>query len=120
MAERPTDPRLADPRLADLHQAAMVFHDAAQAARRVGENGVTGGAMHVALRFERRAARMAPRDLEPTRSVLHRSAAWMAIDCGLLAEAKELAREGLDGHPPEEIAEELMEVLAKAEGRTDD
>lgn len=108
-----------DPRLGDLHHAAMAFHDAAQAARRVDDVETAIIAMQHAYRFERDAAILAPRGFEPTRSVLHRSAAWMALDCGMNAEAVELVREGLAGDPPEEIAEELREVLAKAKGRTD-
>ena len=54
------------------------------------------------------------RELEPTRSVLHRSAATLALDCGDKAEAIRLANRGLEGTPPEEIAKELREVLERA------
>ncbi|MBF0457951.1 MAG: hypothetical protein HQK99_08665 [Nitrospirae bacterium] len=49
--------------------------------------------------------------LEPTRSVLYRSAATLACDCGNLREAERLVATALSGDPPEEIAEELRDLL---------
>jgi DNA repair photolyase len=51
---------------------------------------------------------------EPSYSVLHRSAATLALDCGNPREAERLAARGLAGEPPPEIAEELRGVLAAA------
>ena len=51
---------------------------------------------------------------EPTRSILHNSAARLALDCGEMSEALRIANRGLDGNPPAEIAEELREVILKA------
>jgi hypothetical protein len=50
-------------------------------------------------------------ELEPTRSVLYRSAATLALDCGNTKEAERLAYMGLAGHPPREIAEELHALV---------
>ena len=48
---------------------------------------------------------------EPTRSVLYRSAATLALDCGEYREAERLVAAALAGTPPEAIANELREVL---------
>ena len=52
-------------------------------------------------------------EAEPTRSVLYRSAASLAADCGEYSEAERLAREGLAGKPPAEIEDELRELLSQ-------
>jgi hypothetical protein len=49
-------------------------------------------------------------DLEPSRSVLQRSAATLALDCEKYREAENFVNIGLAGNPPEEIIEELKEV----------
>ena len=66
-----------------------------------------------AFELERQAALMvAPQmDAEPTRSILHRSAASLALDCGLIREAEILICEALRGNPPEGIAGELRDLL---------
>ncbi len=48
---------------------------------------------------------------EPTRSVLYRSAATLAVDCAEYGEAELLIEKGLSGSPPGDIAEELRELL---------
>ncbi|GAL94557.1 gll3965 protein [Microcystis aeruginosa NIES-44] len=50
-------------------------------------------------------------DAEPTRSVLHRSAASLAIECGELRAAERLIATALSGNPPPEIAEELKDLF---------
>ena len=55
---------------------------------------------------------------EPTRSILYRSAAWLALDANLPHEAIRLAERGLAGSPPPAIAVELEEALAAARLRT--
>jgi hypothetical protein len=50
-------------------------------------------------------------NLEPTRSVLHRSAAALALECSELREAERLIGRALAGNPPEEIANELRDLL---------
>jgi hypothetical protein len=46
-------------------------------------------------------------DFEPTRSVLHRSAASLAVECCQLREAERLIGRALAGNPPPDIANEL-------------
>ena len=55
-------------------------------------------------------------DFEPTRSVMYRGAATLALRCGDFAEARRLCLDGLAGKPPEEIAWELREILVQAQG----
>lgn len=66
-----------------------------------------------AFQHERKAAELLDDayDYEPTRSVLHRSAATLARDCREYGEAKRLIRRGLAGKPPGDIAQELKELL---------
>jgi hypothetical protein len=63
--------------------------------------------------LEKRAALLSSKyeDYEPTRSVLLRSAASLAIDCGEFREAERLIAAALSGSPPEEIADELRDLL---------
>ena len=66
-----------------------------------------------ALRSEAAAAELVRDNLaaEPTRAVLYRSAASLAIDCGEYREAERLIATALAGNPPEEIAQELRDLL---------
>ena len=48
---------------------------------------------------------------EPTRSVLHRSAASLVIECGEFEMANRLIATALSGNPPDEIAEELQDLF---------
>lgn len=50
-------------------------------------------------------------ELEPTRSVLHRSAATLAVECGRLRDAERLIGRALAGNPPDDIADELRDLL---------
>ena len=50
-------------------------------------------------------------DAEPTRSVLFRSAAQLAFNCGLLREAEQLVAAALIGNPPAEIIQELRQLI---------
>ncbi|MBI5834582.1 MAG: hypothetical protein HZB16_19970 [Armatimonadetes bacterium] len=56
-----------------------------------------------------------PHRVEPTHSVLCRSAATLALDCGNARLAEKLACEGLAGDPPPPIDDELRQVLAQAQ-----
>ncbi len=49
--------------------------------------------------------------LEPTRSVLHRSAAVLALGCARLRDAERLIGRALAGNPPDDIADELRDLL---------
>jgi len=96
-----------------LHQEAMEFAQQAMAAR---DQGRAQKLFRSAFEKEREAAEALAGELrqEPTRAILFRSAATLALDCGDLAEAERLARKGLAGEPPEEQRRELEEILARS------
>ncbi|NJM49408.1 MAG: hypothetical protein HC860_27180 [Alkalinema sp. RU_4_3] len=52
-------------------------------------------------------------EAEPTRSVLHRSAASLAIDCGEFQVAERLITRALSGNPPAEIAAEFKDLFVQ-------
>ena len=54
---------------------------------------------------------------EPTWSVLHRSAGWMAFNSNQFRLAEKLASKALAGDPHPEIAEELRDLLAETYAR---
>jgi len=58
------------------------------------------------------------KDCEPTRSVLCRSAAQIALDCGSVAGAQRMITQAREGNPPPEIEAELKEIEAKMGGAT--
>jgi cold shock CspA family protein len=68
-----------------------------------------------AFERERRAAELvAPKlDVEPTRSVLLRSAASLAVNCGDFGEAERLITVALSGNPPDEVKNELNDLSQK-------
>jgi hypothetical protein len=101
--------------LKDLHHEAMRLVDQASDLRRRGEGQEADARLRQALDHERRAAELAAPDLalEPTRSVLHRSAATLAWQCGEYREAERLITTALSGTPPETIAEELRDLLLR-------
>lgn len=51
---------------------------------------------------------------EPTWSVMHRSAGWMAFNSGQYRRAEKLASKALAGNPHSEIAEELRDLWKQA------
>jgi hypothetical protein len=97
----------------DLHHAAMRLVDQASDRRRRGDESEANALLRQAFEQERQAAELAAPDLalEPTRSVLHRSAATLAWQCGEYREAERLIGAALSGTPPETIAEELRDLL---------
>ena len=61
-------------------------------------------------------AELAAQDIpgEPTWSLLHRSAGWMAVNSGQFQRAKQLAAAALAGNPPPELAAQLDELMTLA------
>ena len=100
-----------------LHEKAMLSAELGIVTKH--KNKTFQSRMHFerAMGYERRAAALVPLapESEPTRGILYRSAAWLAMDCGYAAEAKGLAEEGLRGTPPPQIADELRDVLDAAQ-----
>lgn len=95
------------------HHAAMQLVDKALLAKRQGDQALYLQSIRDAYALEKEAAQLVATeyDLEPTRSVLHRSAASMALQCGEVREAERLIAAALAGFPPDEIAEELRDLL---------
>ena len=96
-----------------LHQEAMELVDQAVLARQRGDTEAAMRLSRAAFTNERAAADLVADqyDLEPTRSVLHRSAAVLAIECHELRDAERLIGRALAGTPPEAIANELRDLL---------
>ncbi|UKP00719.1 hypothetical protein L6494_07180 [Nostoc sp. UHCC 0870] len=99
----------------DLHKQAMDFAEMAQIAKLKGDSVSALKLSKQAFEKERLAAELIVNNLvaEPTRSVLHRSAATLAIDCGEIAAAERLIAIVLSGNPPQEIAEELKDLFVQ-------
>lgn len=97
----------------ELHEVAMDLADQAFLARRKGDIKVADKLSRQAYEEELRAAEILRDDLnaEPSRSVLYRSAASLAMECGETREAERLISIALVGNPPLEIAEELRNLL---------
>lgn len=97
----------------NMHTKAMEFAESAELARRSGDTLAFEKLTTQALELEAAAAwEMAGKtDLEPTRSIIFRSAATLAIEVGRLREAEQLIAAALAGSPPTEIAEELRDLL---------
>jgi hypothetical protein len=96
-----------------LHQQAMDLAEAAAVARLRGAFEQAAQLTRRAFEQETQAANLVASvlDAEPTRSVLHRSAASLAIECGELRTAERLIATALSGNPPSEIAEELKDLF---------
>lgn len=96
-----------------LHREAMSLVDDALQAKRDGNDSKWNNILSDAFHKEQEAAMlfMNEVELEPTRSVLFRSAASLAIDCMKYRDAEKLIAIGLSGEPPDEIAEEMRDLL---------
>ena len=96
-----------------LHSEAMDLAESASLAAITKDSDSTARLLRRAYELEREAASVCSSDfgLEPTRSVLHRSAASLAIDCGEYREAERLIAAALAGEPPAEITDELRDLL---------
>jgi predicted component of type VI protein secretion system len=94
------------------HREAMNHLGRALVAKAENRNDQFRESLRLAYEHERKAAdAISQFNIEPTRAVLHRSAATLALQCGQPAAAALLAHRGLAGRPPERIAEELAQLL---------
>lgn len=97
----------------DLHHRAMEHVDEAVALRRTKKDSRNVKRLFTrAFLLERLAASWARK--EPSRSILYRSAAWMAIEAQRYADAEACARAGLEGSPSGEFRDELKVALETA------
>jgi hypothetical protein len=97
----------------DLHRQAMDLAEQADLKKLRGETSQVQELLQQALKLESEAAGMVANDItaEPTRSVLHRSAATLAVECGELSLAERLIARALAGAPPLDIAAELKDLF---------
>jgi hypothetical protein len=96
-----------------LHHEAMDLASEAFIVRMQGRIDHADNLTREAFTKEKEAANLIANnfDLEPSRSVLHRSAASLALECSELREAEKLIAVALSGEPPQEIANELRDLL---------
>ncbi len=87
--------------LNEQHRQAMELAEQAFIARQHNDLAAARSLAYRAFALEKQAAEQA--QTEPTRSVLHRSAATLALDCGEYRAAERLVA-ALAGTPPEPIA----------------
>lgn len=99
----------------DLHRKAMKYNDLAIIAKRENPSKVSEYALK-AFEFEKQAFILysSESNAEPTRTVLLRSAANLAMLAAKPREAEKLVAIGLAGEPPVDLAEELRAVLQQA------
>jgi len=97
-----------------LHNEAMDLALKGDIAAKDNPNGSESIALYTeAFEKEREAALLADfmQNPEPGLSILYRSAASLAVQCGRYREAEQLCAKALSGNPTEEIARELRQLL---------
>ena len=99
-----------------IHRKAMEWADEGQSLLDRGERSDARTAFRKAMELEREAA-CAPNVVEPDRSILFRSAGSLALECDEIRAAEQLLAMGLAGNPPEEIAEEIRDLLEQTHFR---
>ena len=93
-----------------LHNQAMEHCDLALLAQQRGDVQESLSQFREAAGYEIESARLVPDTIEPTRSVLHRSAASLCMDYGNIPEAERLIAAAKLGNPPPEILSELNDI----------
>lgn len=102
------------PSIRQLHNLAMDFAERAMQAEKEKNYSSYLEFNRQAYELEKQAAETALAiGGEPTRSILLRSAATLALECKLIRESEKLISIALAGDPPNEIAEELRDLLEK-------
>lgn len=100
-----------------LHDQAMEAAFLADLERRKGNEEQAEELFRKALDLERKAIAEMTNPVEPTWSILHRSAGWLALDCKQPRLAEQLACTALTGDPSPEIAEELRDLWEQSNFR---
>lgn len=101
-----------------LHRRAMALCDEAEQNRVLGGGDGVLQCLRGAMELEAEAAYGLPVSaaFEPSRSILFRSAATLALMCGLPDRAQTLAGDGLAGQSCPEIRLELIDLLSQSGG----
>ncbi len=97
----------------ELHNQAMQLAEQAFVAAFAEDHNKAKALYQHAYKLEAKAAELLKDELntEPNRSILYRSAASLAYQCGEYREAERLVAYALTGNPPQEIADELRNLL---------
>ena len=97
----------------ELHQQAMDLVEQAELRKLSGDTNQAREILQQALKLEVEAAQMTADNVaaEPTRSVLHRSAASLAVECGELQTAEKLIAVALASTPPVDVTNELKDLF---------
>ena len=95
----------------DFHHQAIDYAARGFMEQMYGNSESAAGCFEQALKFELAAIAELTEPIEPTHSVLHRSAGWMAFHSGRFRKAEQLAAYALAHEPPPEIANELRDLL---------
>ena len=105
------------PTVNQLHHKAMDLAHQAVMAEKQQQNAKAKAYYKDAFESEKQAAMTLMFDFskEPSRSVLFRSAAFLAIKAKLYREAERMAAFGLCGNPPDEIANELRDAFNQSQ-----
>ena len=95
--------------LRTLHRQAIDKYKEATSAQEEGNDTLYEKLLQEAFELEKSAAELLfdKKEAEPTRSILYRSAANLALHCYNYSEANKLAIEGLNGNPFIELKLEL-------------
>ena len=101
----------------DWHNQAMELTDAALRERRQGKDAAAKESFERALQQELAAIANLDESDNLARSIIHRSAGWLALDCGQPRLAEKLACAALAGDPDPAMAGQLREVLTAAHKR---
>ena len=96
------------------HDKAMDLAFRADRAKAGGDSAGAAALYRKALEQEELAIRELRSVQQPSHAVLHRSAAWLALDCDNPATAERLAAAGLAAEPPSHVADELRTVFEQA------
>lgn len=99
-------------RVVEQHRLAMSKADEGDVAARAGSHELARTHYRAALELERNAGLAI--SVEPSRAIVLRSAASLALLAGDQRECERLACIALGGSPPHEIAEELRDLLEEA------
>ena len=101
----------------DFHDRAMDLSDRAFRERASGDVPASLRYFEQALQFELSAIAAMEASEGLLWSILHRSAAALALDCGNFRESERMASAALAGEPPPEIVEEIRGFLERIYSR---
>ena len=102
----------------DLHNEAMALALEADAARKAGNLAEAAEHFARAMDVQRRAAEL--ETTQPSRAIMFRSAAWLAVEAGKLRAAERIAMYALvDDGIPARVQEELREVCREVRVRVE-